>query len=71
MNRQKRRAAKFSRRQASEPETIRTLDRTELLRLAAAIVAAPEGISGVTVITPDGEISYIDGTTLRRGGGRA
>lgn len=73
MNRQQRRAAKFSRWQASDRETIPTLDRAELLRLAAAIVdaAADGSVSGITVITPDGELSYIDGSTLRRGGGRA
>ena len=71
MNRQQRRAAKFSRRQATDRETVPTLDRADLLRPAAALVDADGSVSGNTVITPDGELSYIDGGALRRGGSRA
>jgi hypothetical protein len=69
VNRQQRRAAKFSRRQASDRETVGPLDRrAELLRLVAALVDADRSVSGVTLITPDGDVTHLDAKAMRRGG---
>ena len=47
------------------------LDRAELLRLMAGLVKADGSVSGITIITPDGELPYVDADMLRRSGGRA
>lgn len=71
MNRHHRRAAKSSRRQANtDREAVGIFDRADLLRLVAALVDADGSVSGITLISPDGELSYVDAEMLRRGGGR-
>ena len=46
-------------------------DRAEALRIACDILRTDSTATGVTLITPDGEVSYVDGELFRRGGGRA
>ena len=66
MNRQKRRAAVRAARAGDDVGV--TLDRSALLRIAAALVEIDSNVSGATIIQPDGRIDYLDADTLRRGG---
>jgi hypothetical protein len=68
MNRRQRRAAEAARRRIPDDSLIVALNRADLLRIVAAMVEADETVSGATIITADGEVSYVDATMLRRGG---
>jgi hypothetical protein len=70
MSRHQRRVAAATDRRRSISKSSQ-LDRAELLRLVAGLVKADGSVSGITIITPDGELSYVDADMLRRGGGRA
>jgi hypothetical protein len=64
MNRHQRRAdTKRNCQLATKP-----LDRAKPLRIAAALIEADNSVSGITLFTPDGEASYVDAGTIRRGG---
>lgn len=66
MNRAQRRAA--ARSALPGDDVVIAPDRARLLRPLAALVETDSNVSGVTLITPEGEVSYIDAHTLRRGG---
>jgi hypothetical protein len=44
------------------------LDQLTRMRLAAALIEADGSVSGLTLVTPDGEVTYLDAEVLRRGG---
>jgi hypothetical protein len=71
VNRHKRRRIEAIRRHlaASDDLAVAT-SRAGLIRLVAALAEADPTVPGATVITPKGDVSYIDGAMLR-GGGKA
>jgi hypothetical protein len=69
MNRQQRRAARVSRRRdTSDGDLIVALDSEDLLRIVAGLVETDDTVSGATIITADGKISYVDAGQMRSGG---
>lgn len=69
MNRQQRRAAAAMRRGlVGDGDRIVALDRADLVRITAELVAADPTVSGATIITATGEITYLDAAALRQGG---
>jgi hypothetical protein len=64
MNRhQRRQAAAKKRRPTANP-----MSREEALRFVTALAETDETVSGATLILPGGEVTYVDGEMLRRGG---
>jgi hypothetical protein len=68
MNRAQRRAAESARRRIPDDSVIVALNRADLLRIVSAMVEADNTVSGATIITADGKISYVDAAMMRRGG---
>jgi hypothetical protein len=69
MNRHERRRFAADRRHfASSDDLAVATNRTELIRLVATLAEADPTVTGATVITPEGEVDYIDGAILRQGG---
>jgi hypothetical protein len=70
VNRQQRRRAASARRHEDGDQS-KVADRATLLKFIARLAEGDSTLSGVTVVMPDGEVSYVDADLLRRGGGRA
>ncbi len=68
MNRQQRRAAERKQRRTADDDLIVAPDREDLLRIVAGLVEADDTVSGVTIITADGKIVYVDAGKMRSGG---
>jgi hypothetical protein len=69
MNRAQRRAAQSrQRRRMNDGDLILYLDRPDLLRIVAEMVAGDETLGGATIIAEDGAVTHLDAATLRRGG---
>jgi hypothetical protein len=68
MNRADRRAAAAKQRRQASPGNLAVPDRAGLLRIVTAALEADEGMSGVTLIEPNGTTTYFDAAMLRRGG---
>lgn len=68
MNRRQRRRVEAMGRRATESDLAVCADRASLIRLVAVLAEIDPTISGATLITPDGDTSFVDATLLRQGG---
>jgi hypothetical protein len=68
LNRQQRRRIEALGRRFADASISAGRDHATLVRIAAALVEADATVSGVTIVTPEGNINHIDADTLRRGG---
>jgi hypothetical protein len=69
VNRQQRRAAQRKQlRVSNNDDPLVCPDRASTLRILSALIEADPTVSGATIISQDGEISYIDDAAMRSGG---
>lgn len=68
MNRHQRRRLDALRRHFAAADNPVPTDRSSLLRLAAALAKDDPTVVGLTLIMPDGDVSYVHAGMLRRGG---